>query len=275
MTKGLFNMIRAAFNIKEIPFSKEIKTQRLFTHNQFNEFCSRLMLLCNNRGIGLFTGDVGCGKSTAIRYVLESLSPQTHRVVYLYRGLDNIGTFYSQLAAELGIVPKFRKPDVANQVLTTINEFFVQQKIQVVLVIDEAHLLKPEIFDEIRLLHNNQFDSCDYLSTALVGQPPLKKMITLTKYLPLRQRISVAANISAMTKEVAMEYFDHQLRIVNASKAIFLDNAIETIITVSKGIPRMINTLALKSMYHAAIDKKTTFVDQETVMTVLDELGLK
>ncbi len=100
-------------------------------------------------------------------------------------------------------------------------------------------------------------------------------MITLTKYLPLRQRISVAANISALTKEHALDYFDHQLRIVNASKTIFADNAIETIVTVSKGIPRMINTLAIKSMYHAAIDKKVSFVDQETVMTILDELGLK
>ena len=268
-------MIRAAFGLREVPFSKEIKTQQLFTHPQFSEFCGRLRLLCDNRGIGLFTGEVGCGKSTAIRSVLEALSPQTHRVVYLYRGMDNTGTFYTQLAAELGIVPKFRKPDVANQVLNAIVEFYTQQKIQVVLVIDEAHLLKPEIFDEIRLLHNNHYDSCDYLTTALVGQVPLKKMITLTKYLPLRQRISVAANISALTKEHALDYFDHQLRIVNASKTIFADNAIETIVTVSKGIPRMINTLAIKSMYHAAIDKKVSFVDQETVMTILDELGLK
>jgi type II secretory pathway predicted ATPase ExeA len=268
-------MIRAAFGIKEVPFSKEIKTQQLFVYPQFSEFCARLKLLCDNRGIGLFTGDVGCGKSTAIRSVLESLSPQTHRVVYLYRGMDNTGAFYTQVAAELGIVPKFRKPDVANQVLTAIAEFYIQQKIQTVLVIDEAHLLKPEIFDEIRLLHNNQYDSCDYLTTALVGQPPLKKMITLTKYLPLRQRISVAANICALTKEQALQYFAHQLHIVNASKNIFMDNAVETIVTVSKGIPRMINSLALKSMYHAVIDKKTTSVDQETVMDVLDELGLK
>lgn len=63
--------------------------------------------------------------------------------------MDNTGAFYTQLATELGIVPKFRKPDVANQVLNAIVEFFTQQKIQVVLVIDEAHLLKPEIFDEL------------------------------------------------------------------------------------------------------------------------------
>jgi len=268
-------MLRAAFNIATVPFTKEIKTQHLFMHPQFEVFTSRLSTLCENKGIGLFTGEVGCGKSTAIRSVLESLSSQTHRIIYLYRGLDNIGAFYTQIATELAIVPKFRKPDVANQVLSAINELYTQQKILPVLVIDEAHLLKPDIFDEIRLLHNNCYDSCDFLTTALVGQPSLKKMITLTKYLPLRQRISIACHINALTKDQAYKYFEHHLQIVNASKKLFMDNAIETIVCASKNVPRMINTIALKAMYHAAIDKKLSIVDQESVMEVLDELGLK
>jgi len=268
-------MIRAAFNITEIPFTKEIKTNILFLHPQFKELTSRLQMLFESRGIGLFTGEVGCGKSTAIRSVLDKLSATTHRVVYLYRGLDNIGSFYAQIAAELGIIPKFRKADVANQVLAAIAELYTQQKIQTVLVIDEAHLLKAEIFDEIRLLHNCQFDSCDYLATALVGQPPLKKMITYTKFLPLRQRISYSYHISALAKDQAYEYFQHQLNSVKASQKIFFDNAMETVIVASKGIPRMINNIALKSMYHAVVDKKLSAVDQESVMDVLDELGLK
>jgi type II secretory pathway predicted ATPase ExeA len=268
-------MIRAAFNLTELPFSKEIKTQQLFMHTQFVDLTSRLKMLCQNRGIGLFTGEVGCGKSTAIRMVLDSLSKQTHKVVYLYRGLDNTGPFYTQIATELGIVPKFRKPDVANQVLSAIADLYTTQKILTVLVIDEAHLLKPDIFDEIRLLHNSCYDSCDYLTTALVGQTPLKKMITLTKYLPLRQRLSVAFHITGLSKDDAYKYFEHQLKIVNASQKIFMDNAVETIISTSKGIPRMINTIALKSMYHAALDKKLTVVDQECVLSVLEELGLK
>jgi type II secretory pathway predicted ATPase ExeA len=82
-------MIRAAFNLTELPFSKEIDASRLFMHPQFQEFTARLQLLCNNRGIGLFTGEVGCGKSTAIRSVLEGLSPQA--VMKLHRGLGLAG----------------------------------------------------------------------------------------------------------------------------------------------------------------------------------------
>lgn len=268
-------MIRAAFNLSTLPFTKDITTTHLYMHPQFKELIDRLGMLCNDRGIGLFTGDVGCGKSTAIRTVLDTLSAQTHRVVYLYRGLDNMGAFYTQIALELGIIPKFRKSDVANQVLDAVAELYTQQKIQTVIIIDEAHLLKADILDEIRLMHNSRCDSFDYLATALVGQPPLKKMISFTKFLPLRQRISVAYHLDPLTKDHAYAYFDHQLASAKASQKIFMDNAVETIICASKGIPRMINTIASKSMNHAALDKKMSIVDQECVMDVLVELGLK
>src|SRR5271157_416394 len=268
-------MLRAAFNITNVPFTKDIKTADLYMHPQFKEMLDRLGMLFINRGIGMFTGEVGCGKSTAIRAVLETLSPQTHRVVYLYRGLDNIGAFYTQIAAELGIIPKFRKSDVANQVLAAIEELFVQQKVQTVIVIDEAHLLKPDILDEIRLLHNNQYDSVDYLATALVGQPPLKKTISFTKFLPLRQRISVAWHIAPLTKDQAYAFFDHQLSGAKTTQKLFMDNAVETLVCASKGVPRMINTIAYKAMSHAALIKKMSVVDQECVMDVLEELGLK
>jgi type II secretory pathway predicted ATPase ExeA len=268
-------MLRATFNITEEPFTKDIKTVNLYMHPFFKEMIDRMGMLFYNRGIGLFTGEVGCGKSTAIRSVLETLSTQTHRVVYLYRGLDNVGAFYTQIAAGLGIIPKFRKSDVANQVLAAIEELYTQQKVLTVIVIDEAHLLKPDVLDEIRLLHNNKFDSVDYLSTALVGQPPLKKTISFTKFLPLRQRISVAYHIAPLAKDQAYAYFDHQLAQVKAAQKIFMDNAVETIICASKGVPRMINTIAHKAMSHAALDKKMSIVDQECVLDVLDELGLK
>jgi type II secretory pathway predicted ATPase ExeA len=78
-----------------------------------------------------------------------------------------------------------------------------------------------------------------------------------------------------IVKDQAYEYFQHQLDSVKVSRKIFFDNAMETIIIASKGIPRIINNIALKSMYHAVVDKKLSAVDQESVMDVLEELGLK
>jgi len=267
-------MVQATFNLTRIPFSKNIPTHDLFRHEQFSEMLKRMCMLFSNPGIGLFTGEVGCGKSTLIRTALQTVNPQTHRTVYLYRGLDDIGCLYKQIAMELGIMPLYRKADVMRQVITTIAELYTQQKIITLLIIDEAHLLKPDILDEIRLIHNSNYDSTDYLATALVGQPPLKKIICYNKFLPLRQRISVTYHLDTLSKNDSYQYIEHQLTAVKAHTKIFMDNAVETIISAAKGVPRMINTIALKSMSYAA-EKKMTRVDQECVMNVLAELGLK
>lgn len=267
-------MIEALFNLKTIPFSKSIQVDNLYRHDQFEELLRRMNRLITNRGIGLFTGEVGCGKTTAIRSVLDTLSPQTYKIVYVYRDAETLGAFYKQIAAQLGVMPLFGRSELSRAVIATIEDLFMQQKITTVLVMDEAHLLKPELMDEIRLIHNSQYDSSDYLATLLIGQPALKKMISFNKFLPLRQRIATAFHLKPLSKKEAYDYFQHQLDITQANTKIFMDNAIETIITVAKGIPRVINTVALKAMYVAA-EKKMTTVDQECVMVVLDELSIK
>ena len=266
-------MLRATFNLSVVPFTKNIASTDLFHHQQFDDMLKRLRFLFDNRGIGLFTGEVGSGKSTCVRTACDGLSTQTHKVVYIHRGLDNVGALYTQLALQLGLIPKFRRSDVATQALSAIAELFHQQKVNTVIVVDEAHLLKPDILDEIRLIHNSRFDSADCLATALVGQPPLKKIIDLNRFMPLKQRLCVSAHLAALSREQSYLYFDHQLAMAKSNVKIFMDNAIETIITAAKGIPRIINTVALKAMNDAA-SNKMTIVDQEGVMRVLGELGL-
>lgn len=267
-------MLRAAFNLTAIPFAKDIAVTELFRHPLFDEMLARLAFLFENRGIGLFTGEVGCGKSTAVRTAVSDLSTQTHKSVYLCRGLDNVGAFYTQIALNLGLVPRFRKSDVAAQVHVAIAELFHQQKVSTLIIIDEAQLLTPAILDEVRLLHNARFDSTDYLATALVGQPPLRKIIELNKFLPLRQRLTVSCHLAALSRDEAYKYFNHHLALAKSSTKIFMDNAVESIIAASKGVPRLINSIALKAMTLAA-NNKMTVVDQECVMRVLEELGLK
>jgi len=267
-------MLRATFSLSLIPFTKDIDTHNLFAHEQFTEMTRRLRLLVETRGIGLFTGDVGCGKSTAVRTLTQGLCAQTHKVVYLCRGLDNPGAFYTLLASQLDIVPKFRKTDVAAQTLAAIAELYSHQRICTVLIIDEAHLLKTDILDEVRLLHNANFDSTDMLATALVGQPSLRKTIELNRFLPLRQRICLSYHLGPLPRDAAYKYFEHQLALAKSATRIFMDNDIETIIGAATGVPRVINALALRSMTRAA-ELKMTIVDQECVLAVMEELGLK
>jgi type II secretory pathway predicted ATPase ExeA len=267
-------MLKATFNLTTIPFTKGIDTNSLFMSKQFKELIRRMNMLIEQRGIGLFSGEVGCGKTTAIRASMNTLSKQSHKTVYLHRDCDNLGSFYKQIALQLGIMPRFNRSEVATQVITNINELFTQQKITTVIALDEAHLLKPDILDEIRLIHNNRYDSNDYLATIIVGQTPLKKMIEFNKFLPLKQRLMVRYHLKSLSKNDAYDYFEHQLKVAKVTTRIFMDNAIETIITVAKGIPRVINTLAFKAM-NLACENKMTMVDQECVLNILDELAIK
>jgi type II secretory pathway predicted ATPase ExeA len=267
-------VITATFGISRIPFTKDIPPTDLFMHPQFTEMTKRLALLFDCRGIGLFTGEVGCGKSTAVRLACGQLPVQTHKVVYLCRGLDNVGAFYTYLAHQLDIVPKFRKTDVAAQVANAIAELAAVQKVATVLIIDEAHMLKPELLDEIRLLHNDRFDSADQLATALVAQPPLRKTIDLNRFLPLKQRIVVSSHLGPMDTQQANNYFNHHIALVKAPVPIFDPQAVITIIAAAKGIPRVINAIAAKAMARCA-EQNNSQVSTETVMTILDEMGLK
>lgn len=267
-------MILAAFSLKQLPFQKDISQKNLFLNKTYEEMDSRLQFLRDTMGIGLFTGEIGSGKSTMLRMMEQSLNPQLFKFVYLHRGMDNLGNFYNQFALRLGIQPKYRKADVSQQVLNAIEELNTEQKIKTFLVLDEAHLLKPDILDEIRLIHNAEMDSKDYLATAIVGQPPLRKMMGYMKYLPLAQRISVSFHLPALNRDDAYKYFEHQMKIAGGSSKVFKDNAVETIINASKGIPRVINNISLKAMYNA-IQEKMTIVDQECVHSAMKELGLR
>jgi len=269
-------MILATFSLKEMPFQKNVPTKQIFYNDQYREMKSRLLFLAENMGIGLFTGEVGSGKSTMLRTAAEELNPQLYKKVYLHKGIEKLSTFYLQLAHGLGIQPKYRQAEVTQQVTAALAELHNTQKIKTVLIIDEAHLLKAEILDEIRLIHNAEMDSQDYLATAIVGQPPLTKMMAYMKFLPLAQRITVSYHLAPLSREDAYNYFEHHLKIAGApsAKKIFKDNAIETIINAAKGIPRMINNIALKAMY-AADQSKMTTVDQECVLAALAEIGLK
>lgn len=268
------DMLLAAFSLKRVPFHKSIPTDKLFSNKQYIEMKARIELLIQNRGIGLFTGEVGAGKSTMVRLIAQNLNPQLHLCIYLCKGIHRPFSFYKQIAYGLNIQPAHLFDDVQQQVQNQIHEIFTQQKISVFIIIDEAHLLNAEILDEIRLLHNAEFDSKDYLTTLLLGQPPLRKMMAYVKFTPLAQRIAVSYHLEALSKDDAYKYFEHQLKTAGAHSKVFLDNAIEATIQAAKGIPRVINNIALKAMY-AALQNKMTTVDQECVMIALDELGLK
>ncbi|MBD3418541.1 MAG: hypothetical protein GF398_00335 [Chitinivibrionales bacterium] len=106
-----------------------MREKELFEHDQFKEMNNRMELLFENRGIGMFTGEVGCGKSTAVRTAPSRLSTQTHNTVYLYRGMEDIGYFYKQIANVLALKSMYKTADLKETTVDQENVFAVMEEL--------------------------------------------------------------------------------------------------------------------------------------------------
>jgi type II secretory pathway predicted ATPase ExeA len=121
-----------------------------------------------------------------------------------------------------------------------------------VLIIDEAQLIPTKAtFDEIRLLTNFQLDDQNLLSVVLIGQPELERRLDREHYAALRQRIGLRYSLGALPLEETIEYIEHRFRVAGGTRNPFSRAAMAEIHALSRGIPRIINTLATTALLDA------------------------
>jgi len=155
------------------------------------------------------------------------------------------------VARGLGVEPARFRNDLLDQIHTKLFELYEQQR-EPVLMIDEAQLIPTKAtFDEIRLLTNFQLDDQNLLSVVLIGQPELETRLEREAYAPLRQRIGMRYSLGPLSLEETVRYIDHRIRVAGGSRNPFTAEAMNEIHTLSRGIPRLINTLATTSLLDA------------------------
>jgi general secretion pathway protein A len=144
---------------------------------------------------------------------------------------------------------------------------------RVVLIVDEAHGLNPELLEEIRLLSNLETSKSKLLQIVLVGQPELDKTLSQPEFRQLRQRINLRYYLPPLSEKETKEYIEKRLRIAGAKKPIFSEKAIKEIYIKSGGIPRLINILCDNALLNGyALDQK--LVDEKSVREVAKDLKL-
>jgi type II secretory pathway predicted ATPase ExeA len=155
------------------------------------------------------------------------------------------------VARGLGLEPARFRNDLLDQIHTKLFELYEQQR-EPVLMIDEAQLIPTKAtFDEIRLLTNFQLDDQNLLSVVLIGQPELETRLEREAYAPLRQRIGMRYSLGPLSLEDTVRYIDHRIRVAGGSRNPFTAEAMNEIHALSRGIPRLINTLATTSLLDA------------------------
>ena len=263
--------LRAHWGLTRMPFAKDLAPSMLYTHRAHNEAAARISWCVDERAIGLITGEVGAGKSVAVRAALAGLDTSRHTVIYL--GNPSVGTrgLYSTIVSTLGGTPRFHRasliPQAAEALATEENE----RGRRVILVLDEAHILDGEQLEGLRLLTNVDIDSRSPFACLLVGQPTLRRRIRLGAFAALDQRIALRYTMPGMDPPETAGYVAHHLKIAGRSDTLFSDDALALIHQVSRGLPRAINNLAVQALV-AAFAASKAIVDESSARAAVTEV---
>src|SRR6059058_3848378 len=235
-------MFEDFFGFTAKPFGKTPDPAFLFESPQHKEALARLEYAVEEKELALLVGDIGSGKTTLSRALIDRLG-DTRPIVLLINPRLTPTQLLRSIATGLGMQPGRFRNELLDQIHAKLFELYEGGR-EPVLIIDEAQLIPSKAtFDEIRLLTNFQLDDQNLLSVLLIGQPELETRLARSHYAPLRQRIGLRYHLGALTLDDTCRYIDHRIRIAGGTRNPFSREAMAEIHAVSGGIPRVINTL--------------------------------
>jgi type II secretory pathway predicted ATPase ExeA len=243
-------MFEEFFGLTAKPFGKTPDPSFLFESRQHKEALARLEYAVEEKELALLVGDIGSGKTTLSRALIDRIGEERPIVLIINPRLSPTQLLRS-IARGLGIEPARFRNDLLDQLHTRLFELY-EEKREPVLMIDEAQLIPSKAtFDEIRLLTNFQLDDQNLLSVVLIGQPELDARLDRHAYAPLRQRIGLRYSLGPLSLEETIDYIEHRIRVAGGARNPFDRAAMEEIHAVSGGIPRLINTLCTTALLDA------------------------
>ena len=255
------------FDLDAAPFGRDIPVAELMKSGQWNELNGRLKHVAYSRAFGLFTGDTGTGKTTALRRMSAELDKNRYKILYVYDSDLTPRNFYVETLRQLGYKPRFYRGDAKRQLTNALSEMSENGQIPVI-VVDEAHLLSHEMLEEIRFLMNSEMDSKSACSLILMGQSELRSKMRLQIHHAIDGRIDMRFHLTPMNREETYSYIKRRLEMAKSRREIFTDAALAVINDYSGGIPRKVNKAAQASLMAAASQKKA-LVDDYLVKEVI------
>jgi type II secretory pathway predicted ATPase ExeA len=245
-----------------MPFGRDLAPAMLHRHPGHGEALARITWCVDQRAIGVITGEVGAGKTVAVRAATANLDPSRHVFIYLANPTIGVRGMLTHIVAALGHTPAFHRATLAPQAADALATEHAERGRNPVLVVDEAHLLDNQQLEAIRLLTNHEMDSGSPFAVILIGQPSLRHRLRLGVLAALDQRIAVRYAIAGMSGADTADYIRHHCKIAGRADTLFCEDAIGLIHNASRGHPRAVNNLALHALTaafaadHAIVDEK-------------------
>jgi MSHA biogenesis protein MshM len=247
-------MYEQHFGLKEPPFSLTPDTSYFYAYPDHQEAINVLLVALRlGEGFIKVTGEVGTGKTLICRKLLNLLADEGMVTAYIPNPFLNPTALRCAFAEELGL--EFPRNLGQHRVLKLINEELIRLRREgrkVVLLIDEAQSIPKESLEAIRLLTNLETEKSKLLQVVLFGQPELDQHLGMPSVRQLRQRITFSERLDPMTLEGSRGYIEHRLTVAGyEGGGLFSDRAFRVLYKGSRGIPRLANILAHKSLLAA------------------------
>jgi general secretion pathway protein A len=259
-------MYEQYFGLAEAPFSIAPDPRYLYLSQRHQEALAHLLYGVNGGGgFVLLTGEVGAGKTTVCRCLLQQI-PTSCDVAYIFNPKLTVGELFSTLCVEFGIA---RPPgDVSVKgFVDCINAYLLDAHARgrhTVLIIDEAQNLSVVVLEQLRLLTNLETNERKLLQIILIGQPELAQMLERPELRQLSQRIIARYHLGPLTKSEVAAYVRHRLEIAGAQRQLFPAALMGRLYRLSGGVPRVINLLCDRALLGTYVQEKER-VDRATL----------
>jgi type II secretory pathway predicted ATPase ExeA len=220
--------LQAHYGFSRMPFTASVPVSALFASAAHKEAVARLRWLISARGLGILTGEVGGGKTAALRAAADGLDASRHTLIYLPNPQIGVRGLHGALAMALGQAPRFHHATLIPQVEAAIAAEADERGRNAILAVDEAHLLTGEQLESVRMLTNHQLDSGSPLTVLLIGQPTLRRRLRVGDMAALDQRVQLRCVIPspAVTAAEADGYLRAHLAHAGRSDTLFSDDAV-------------------------------------------------
>jgi general secretion pathway protein A len=266
-------MYQSYFGLAEEPFSIAPDPRYLYMSRRHQEALAHLLYGVNaGGGFVLLTGEVGAGKTTVCRCLLEQI-PESCDVAYIFNPKLTVEELLSTICAEFGIAcPPGNK--TVKVYIDCINTYLLDAHARgrhTVLIIDEAQNLSADVLEQLRLLTNLETNQRKLLQIILLGQPELATMLAQPELRQLAQRIIARYHLGPLDKQEIAAYVQHRLGVSGVQKLLFPLALMGSLYRLSGGIPRIINVLCDRALLGTYAQNKER-VDRATLKQAAREV---
>jgi general secretion pathway protein A len=258
------------YGFREKPFAITPNPRFIFLSKQHQEAFAHLMYGINNHaGFIELTGEVGTGKTTVLRTLLEQLHDEQHRVALIFNPCLSAVELLRSINREFAIPYE----DMGNeQLLSALYAFLLAENAAgrtVALIIDEAQNLQPQVLEQIRLISNLETNTDKLIQIVLTGQPELETLLRLPKLRQLDQRITVRFRLGSLDAEDTRRYIAHRLQVASGYRTVdFTPAAVFQIYMFTKGVPRLINILCDRTLLVAFTQDKREILPRHVAQAI-------